>query len=202
MKRNTDLIESLFYYQYFIMKAFSGFNLKDRSEGVEMTWKYRMMLSRAIVSRRVSWCGNTGSLLYRDREQSLKVKARKRELYRAYTSLRLLEPIKLWIKEASRDGLHDYQPVSVLSQHSLPPLSSPSQPLSTSEKGHGVMLREISLPVHSNNYHRPPSNHPQLIDVNGTARCMGSLGIRDLADRNFIECAKFLRNQMYRTNCF
>lgn len=35
--------------------------------------------------------------------------------------LRLPEPIKLWIKEASRDGLHDYHPIPV-----SPFLSSPS----------------------------------------------------------------------------
>lgn len=138
-----------------------------------MAWKYRMVLSRRCFEENTRWCGSAGSL-YASLSRSwaiAKARARKRELYRTYTSLRLLEPIKLWIKEASRDGLHDYHPVSASPFLSSPnntvfhPYPLPPSPLSTGEKGYGVMLREISLPVHSSNCHRPPSaDYPQLDD--------------------------------------
>lgn len=135
-----------------------------------MTWKYWMMVSRAVVSRRARWCGNTDSLLYRGREQSLKVKARKRELYRAYTSLRLLEPIKLWIKEASRDGLHDYHPVSVLSQQSSTLILPLPTPLDRWERSRGHAARNLPTSAFQQLSSAFLSNHLQLTDVNGMAR--------------------------------
>lgn len=98
--------------------------LKFRAKGVETIRKCRtalpLLFPDLLLEERMRRRGVKSSIVCffvavaNDREIGVSVaKARKKELYWAYTSLRLPEPIKLWIKEASRNGLHDYHPVSV-----------------------------------------------------------------------------------------
>lgn len=132
-------------------------------------------------------CASLSRLVASNRE----VWARKREAFVEHIQvLRLPEPIKLWIKEASRDGLHDYHhliPVSLfLSSFSNTVFLS--QPPRLSKKGHEVMLREIFLlPVHSSEYLIRtflPVDYPQLTNVAGQRNTgINYLALRKIRER-------------------